>query len=263
MHFLSKLLRGITDESVHRAFLRYGKGEYDGPMVAISLTKTGKITVKSSYLIQDLLAHTFLQVVPATEVAISGVILGYEMLDSKMVDLGFDVPPFTKKRAMLLYQSKISGSYSREKLLKLYDEIGENAFIFCNLTGPTGWTHKSKDKIPSAQKEMEIKEHLKFGTTKTPPEPNFLELVLSELLPDFSGDLPAVFSNLRLINKYVIQDLEFPSNRDQLSSTEIRQQTKRKGIISRVLQIDEIKGEDKEDEKKWKLEFHRELAFIA
>ncbi len=262
MHFLSKLLRGITDESVHRAFLRYGKGEYDGPMVAISLTKTGNVTVKSSYLVQDLLAHTFLQVVPTNEVVISGIILGYELLDAKMADLGFDVPPFTKKRAMLLYQSKISGTYSRESLLKLYEEIGENASIFCNLTGPTGWTHKSKDKIPSAQKEMTIDEQLKFGTTKAPSGTDFLKLVLSELLPDFSDNIPDAFSNLQLINKYLIQDLEFPKNRDQLSSTEIRQQTKRKGIIHRVLQIDEIK-ENKEDKKKWKLEFRRELPFVA
>ncbi|MFX1563889.1 MAG: hypothetical protein ACFFDP_11360 [Promethearchaeota archaeon] len=250
MHFLLKILRGISDEAVHHAFLRFGRGDYEGPAAEISVSRSGNVKVRSTYQYQDLVATTFLRVLPIDTISISGLILGYEPLDSTLSKLGITAPPFTKKRAALLYQTKISGTYTKDQILPLYDEIGETAYIFCNLNTNIGWQHKSKNAIPSARKEAPIAERLKFSNTSVTNGPAFLPRLLEEMVPDFSDDLPTAFASLRIMNSYLINELEFPANRKQLSSAEVRLQTKRKGTIVRTLQIDEK-------------EFSREHAFTA
>ncbi len=239
MHFISKILRDTIDDSVHRAFLRYGKGEYAGPAAQVAITRTGKVKVRSTYLYQDLVASVFLKLMPIDTISISGVVLGYALLDEELSVLGIDAEPFKKKPRTQLYQSKITGEYSVNKVALLYDDIGENAYIFCNLTANQGWVHKSKTKIPSAQKEALIEERIKFSSTNIPAGTEFVTLLLQELTPDFLNDIPSKFTSLRIENTYQIQDLVFPSNKDKLTSKEIRLKTKRSGILHRKLIVDD------------------------
>ena len=238
MHFLSKILKDTVDESVHRAFLRYGKGDYDGPAAEITIAKSGKIKVKSNHLYQDLIASVFVTNVPVDTISISGIVLGYTPLDEALAALGIEADPFKKKPRTQLFQSKIAGVYTVNQIASLYDDIGENALIFCNLSTDQAWTHKSKTKIPSAQKEPPIEEQLKFSTTNIPAGTDFIQSLLHELTPDFLDDISANFSTLRIENTYEIQDLIFPPNRDQLTSKEIRVLTQRSGILHRTLSID-------------------------
>ncbi|MFX1564345.1 MAG: hypothetical protein ACFFDP_13660, partial [Promethearchaeota archaeon] len=133
----------------------------------------------------------------------------------------------------------LSGEYAKDQILPLYEEIGETAYIFCNLNTRIGWQHKSKTKIPSARKEVPIDDQLKFSNTRVPKEPTFLAKLLEDLVPDFEDDLPTSFSSLRIVNSYLIDELIFPPNKEKLSSAELRQQTKRKGTLIREVQIDE------------------------
>lgn len=238
MHFLSKILKDTVDESVHRAFLRYGKGDYDGPAAEITIVKSGKIKIKSNHLYQDLIAAVFVTNVPVDTISISGILLGYTPLDEALAALGIEADPFKKKPRTQLFQSKIAGVYPVNQIVSLYDDIGENALIFCNLSTDKAWTHKSKTKIPSAQKEPPIEEQLKFSTTNVPAGTDFVQNLLQELTPDFLDDIPANFSTLRIENTYEIQDLIFPPNRDQLTSKEIRVLTQRSGILHRTLIVD-------------------------
>lgn len=239
MHFLSKILKDTVDDSVHRAFLRYGKGEYDGPAAEITMMKAGKVMVRSNHLYQDLIAAVFLTHIPVETVSVNGIVLGYEPLDESIANLDIEASPFKKKPRTQLFQSKITGDYPVKQVSLLYDEIGENAIIMCNLWADQGWSHKSKTKIPSAQKEVEIKEQLKFARTKVPAGTDFVAELLQELTPDFLDDIPSSFSSLRLENTYEIQDLIFPPDKDQLTSKEIRLLTQRSGILHRTLSVDD------------------------
>jgi len=238
MHFLTKILRDTVDESVHRAFLRYGKGEYEGPVAEISIAKSGAVKVRSNHLYQDFIASVFVTHVPVDTVSVSGIVLGYEPLDDAIAALGIEVDPSKKKPRTQLFQSKIAGVYPIKQVVSLYDDIGENALIFCNLSTDQAWSHKSKTKIPSAQKEIPIEEQLKFSTTKIPAGSNFVSELLLDLIPDFLDEIPADFSTLLIKNIYEIQDLIFPPNRDQLTSKEIRVLTQRRGILHRTLSVD-------------------------
>ncbi len=249
MHHILKILRGTTDEAVHRTFLRYGKGDYDGPAAEFSITKAGKVKVKSNYQFQDFFASIFLKIVPVDSLTVSGIILGYEPLDDAIASLGI-TSPFTRKKRTQLYQTTLSGTYPKNQLVSLYEQVGEIAFLLCTLSAETGWLHKSKTKLPSAQKEMPVEDQLKFSRTTVPAGFNFLEELIPLLVPDFEEKLPSSFSSLRLVNIYLIDELVFPENHEHLSSTELRLKTKRKGRLHRTLTVDDI-------------DFQHEHPFIA
>ncbi|MFX1318716.1 MAG: hypothetical protein ACFE9D_02685 [Promethearchaeota archaeon] len=238
MHFTTKILKGMVDESVHRAFLRYGRGEYPGPAAEITKTKAGNIKVRTTYMYQDLPASMLLTLVPVETISVSGILLGYEPLDEVLAGMGFESEPSKKKPRTLLYQSKLVGEYSRKQVEALYNEVGPNAYVFCNLKTSLGWSHKVKAKIPSAQKEPRLEERLKFGTTQIPAKTEFEQKFLSELVPDFIEEIPLDFSSLLIENNYEIQKLLFPPEMKKISSKELRLKTQRSGILHRALVVD-------------------------
>jgi hypothetical protein len=238
MHFITKILNGTPDDFVHRNFLRYGRGEYPGPAAEISVTKAGKVKVRSTYMYQDLPALVMVTMAPVETITLSGLILGYEPLDEPLAELGFQTDPSKKKPRTKLYQSKLAGEYSIKQVANLYGDIQKLAFVFCTLKTEMGWTHKPKTKIPSAQKQPPVNERLKFCTTTVPDGNEFLNEVLKQLIPDFLGEIPLEFSKLQIENSYDIQDLIFPPDMKQLSSKEVRMKTKRSGILHRNLLID-------------------------
>lgn len=245
MHFITKILDDKVDQSVHRAFLRYGRGEYPGPAAEIAVTKVGKVKVRSTYMYQDLPASVMIETMPVEKVAVSGLLLGYEPLDEILASLGFDAAQSKKKPRTSFYQSKLSGECPIEQVSKLYGGIDEIAYIFCSLKTNIGWEHKAKTKIPSAQKEPPVSERLKFSNTNVPENTKFLKALLSQLLPDFIDDVPADFSKLQIMNTYEIQDLIFPSDMKQLASKEVRLKTKRSGILRRTLIVDDTEFTNK------------------
>ena len=250
MHHILKILRGTTDEAVHRTFLRYGKGDYDGSAAKISITRAGKVRVKSNYQYQDFFASFLLKVVPDDFLTVSGIILGYEPLDDAVASTGITAAPFTRKKRTKLYQTSLSGNYEKNHLISLFEQIGGIAYLFCTLSADAGWLHKTKTKLPSAQKEPPLKEQLKFSRTNVPANTSFLTELMPLLVPDFEEVNFTTFSTLSLVNIYHINELVFPPDRAGLSSSEIRVKTKRKGILRRTLIID-----DKE--------LYREHSFIA
>ena len=133
MRFPSQLLQGETDEHVHQAFLRYGKGEYDGPAAEISLTKTGKVKVRSTYLYQELIASVFLSVVPVETLTISGVVIGSEKVDEYLAAIGIEPGPLRKVRQAKGYTTKIAGDYSKQQITALYEGVGATGYILCSL----------------------------------------------------------------------------------------------------------------------------------
>jgi hypothetical protein len=187
---------------------------------------------------QDLPASVMTTIIPVETISVSGILLGYEPLDEVLAALGIESEPSKKKPRTLLYQSKIAGDYSVKQVGAIYNEIGLNAFVLCNLATDIGWTHKVKAKIPSAQKEPPIAERLKFSTTRIPPKTEFLPQLLSELAPDFVEKIPPEFSSLLIENTYEIQKLIFPPDMKEISSKELRMKTKRSGILRRTLVVD-------------------------
>jgi hypothetical protein len=238
MHFITKILNDVVDDSVHRAFLRYGRGEYQGPAAEITTTKAGKVKVRSSYMYQDLPAAVMITMVPVETVSVSGLVLGYEPLDAVLAELGFAAASKKKPRTQL-YQSQLDGEYSVKQVASLYGDVPEFAYIFCSLKTNIVWAHKAKTKIPSAQKEPPFADRIKFSTTQIPRGTDFTKELLYQLVPDFKDEIPSDFSKLQIENTYEIQDLIFPPDMKTLPSKEVRMKTQRSGLLLRRLVVDD------------------------
>jgi hypothetical protein len=239
MQFPSQLLHGEIDDRVHQAFLRYGKGEYNGPAAEITLTKTGKVKVRSTYLYQELVALVFLSVVPVETLPISGVVIGSEKVDDDLTALGIEPGPLRKVRQAKGYTSKIAGDYSVKQISTLYEEIGAIGYVLCTLTTDKGWSHKAKSKIPDPRSTATVDEQMKFCTTRVPAKTMFTDQLVKELIPDFYGDIPQEFTQLTIYNVFNIKGFIFPSNKDELTSKELRLETKRDMVIHRTLRVNE------------------------
>lgn len=232
------MLQGKLDEVVHQAFLRYGKGEYSGPAAEISLTKTGNVKVRSTYLYQELVASVFLQEVPLETLAVSGVVLGSDQLDEELNALDIEPGPLRKVRQAKGYTSKIAGNYSKDQLISLYEQIGSTGYVLCNLTASKDWSHKAKTKIPDPRSTATIDEQMKFSTTRVPAKTNFTEILLEELVPDFQSEFPQNYAVVKIQNVFNIKGFIFPPDKDTLSSKELRLKTKRELEIRRSLFVD-------------------------
>lgn len=239
MRFPSQLLQGETDDRVHQAFLRYGKGEHDGPAAEITLTKTGKVKVQSTYLYQELVASVFLSLAPVETITISGVVIGSEKVDEDLMALGIEAGPLRKVRQAKGYTSKIAGDYSRKQISNLYEEIGATGYILCTLTAGKEWTHKAKTKIPDPRSTATVDAQMKFCTTRVPAKTTFTDQLAKELVPDFYTNIPQDFTQLKINNVFNIKGFIFPANRDELTSKELRLKTKRNMIIHRTLLVDD------------------------
>jgi hypothetical protein len=239
MRFPSQLLQGETDERVHQAFLRYGRGEHDGPAAEITLTKTGKVKVRSTYLFQELVASVFLSVIPVETLTVSGVVIGSEKVDEDLLTIGIEPGPLRKVRQAKGYTSKIAGDYSIKQIMSLYEEIGATGYILCSLTAGKDWRHTSKTKIPDPRSTKTVDEQMKFSTTRVPAKTMFTGQLVKELVPDFYGDIPPNFSLLKINNVFNIKGFIFPPNKDDLTSKELRLETKRDMVIHRTLLVDD------------------------
>ena len=80
---------------------------------------------------------------------------------------------------------------------------------------------------------------MKFCTTRVPAKTLFTDQLVKELVPDFYADLPSNFTLLKINNIFNIRDFIFPPNKDQLTSKELRLQTKRDMVIHRTLLVNE------------------------
>ncbi|MHA2390955.1 MAG: hypothetical protein ACXAEX_03225, partial [Promethearchaeota archaeon] len=78
MHYLKKLIQSpnLKDPAkqhldIHRHFYRYSKGEFLGPAIKITKTKT-RITLKSTHEYEDLILEIVANTIPDEEVEIKG-----------------------------------------------------------------------------------------------------------------------------------------------------------------------------------------------
>jgi hypothetical protein len=217
MNFIKKLFQSNSDESVHRQFIRFGKGEY-GRRALLSLRKTaGSVKLKSSFEF----ANDFVLFVSDLEkVSFNGNIWSKEEIpglkgDKKSGKWVYEVEGFTsnqvKETANLAYFFLLNGEGSGIKLK-----------IKAKLPKPG----KGEDKIDDKFCQMEIDEKY-YGKAKE----------------DFFWDLPDG-KKMSVEHRFVINEIVLPKTSEKDYAL-LREMSKRKGKIIRTADVDgkEIKKE--------------------
>ncbi len=243
MHFLTKVINNQIDDMVHRRFVKFSIGGFEGPAISVSVKKKA-VNFKASFDYQDFFLEFIINRVSNIECTVSGNIFSSQDFSDELGKLGIKV-----KKSKAAYKAAIKTSVPSEKLRELIASIGDNSTFLISVKPSSGsWKLGMKSNFPKPM--AEAKDPTKFCKGSVERDESILQNLIEELAPDFKGEISLPFKSLSLANVYHIDEIIFPENKEKLSPKEVRLQSKRKGTLSRILEVD---GQ----------EFKKEIGFVV
>ena len=205
--FIKKIFTGNVDESVHKQFVRFGKGEYNSRAV-IELRKGSIIKLNSTFEY----ANDIVNLLKVFSVKFSGIILSKE-----------PIPSLTGKKRAGLYEYDLNMSSDELKKISSY------YFQLLDAEGE-GIKLKMKKKLPKPGKSENKKADTKFCV---------LEVDLkywTQIKDCFFWDLPDNIKKATIRHTYVINEVIIPEQ--EKDPAKVRLLSKRKGKITRLIEFD-------------------------
>ncbi|MHA1820819.1 MAG: hypothetical protein ACTSU2_00855 [Promethearchaeota archaeon] len=270
MHFLKDLINDPQNDNpakelpaVHRHFVKYSRGLFDGPIAKVRFT-SAKINVNSSFEYEDLLEWVAAKSVsPDTIFNVSGNIICGSDFSSDMAELGLDwnVVKSTGKTKNYKVVLKEKKELTAEQMIKLIEVLHKKAYILLSFSDVNKKVSFSVKKNPPRPKqsggkaslnddlEKEQAARLKFASLKMNFSEESKNLLLSELIPDFLDELKSKTKQILVSNQYDIKELILPPRESVKSSKMIRYLTIRKGELIRTCDINGEKYSTKYDFK--------------
>ena len=237
MNFVYKLSKGEVDDSVHRQFIRFGKGDYGGRF-QLSLWKTKKVKVKTSFEFANDLVKLCASFGKCT-VLPKAVVLSKEDISSLMSENNIEGTSESKKSGLFYKNNIDEQELSQEQLTKLEDA---SYFTLMDLEGE-GFKLKIKKKLPKPGKS-EAKIDNKFCQLET--EDKFYQKIKDDLF----WDAPEA-KKMSISHNVVVESIVMPAPTGVPSASaegkkdyeKIRELAKRKGKIIRKITIDDVEKE--------------------
>ena len=247
MHYLSELVEtpSLKDPAknhmnIHRHFYRYSKGDFIGPALRISTTKT-RITLRGSHEYEDLILEVVLQTTNKDEININGVLITGSNINDDLEALGLNWSLKKSTGKTKNYKADISDKIPRNILLKTIEKLRINSYLLLSFNINPGCKVSTKKRIPQPSKkkveEDDINQRVQFCTGVIDNTKKNLELIIDIALKDFKSDLPNQFKNIVLSNNYKIDEIILP--KDVKNSMLLRIMAIRKGKMFRSLEIDD------------------------
>ncbi len=213
--FIKKIFENKQDNSVHKQFVRFGKGTYAFRAVMNVTKQADKIKLSSTYEYANDLIEFCCNLTNSLKV--SGIILSKTQL------------PFEGRKKSGLFQYEIEQEMKSEELKKI---TGNSYAILLDLNAP-GIEVKMKKKLPKPGKSGEGKINDKFCVAI------FDVKYLNALHNEFLFDIPSVFKKVRTEHTYVINDIVIPAElKKEKDFEKVRMGALRKGKLIRKIIVD-------------------------
>ena len=276
LHYINKIINQTFDKFVHERFVKFSKGLFKngGPVLYVKAGAGNKNwNFNSSYEYEDQIGIFFGKTAPNDVYNVSGAL--YTLPRMKVEDL----PTYQdknwqqgKRELKNLHFLMIEESLELSQISEIYENLSPYCAVLLNVSPAKGknWVMKTKEKIPSIKKlqdkdplqecKPEKQEKCKiidvctktgvcfpkrvgFSKLKTGPvDDSAVNLFFDLFLPDFP-DVPRKFKELRLVNSFLIEKIELPKNKNELSSSEMRIAAIKTVKIKRFLWLDGKKFE--------------------
>ncbi|NVM29786.1 MAG: hypothetical protein HWN65_13160 [Candidatus Helarchaeota archaeon] len=273
-HFLTKLIQGEADQSVHRRFIKFSKGEFPngGPVLRAKATKKNTMAVNSSFEYEDLLGYFLASNLPDDTYKVGGNIytqprVELDWIQNELEELSLSSGWEKGKRdlkKLMVYPMDLN--LSPDEITQIFEKLSTNCYLLLTINPEKGkeWVFKAAEKIPPLKKTFGkadpyseckpdkrikcknaelcqktgicITERTKFCRIKTGYLEEFAEF-FELVIPDFP-QLHQSFTELLVINQYTINKLVFPEDRDSLSPQELREKIKKAGFVERIVYVD-------------------------
>lgn len=211
--FIKKIFEGKVDETVHKQFVRFGKGTYSMRAVMNVLRQTDQIKISSSFE----LANDFVDFISnlTLKFSVNGIILSKEKIE------GLD---FRKKANILVCD--INREMENIELKRLATS-SYATLLDCNAPGIF---LKIKKTLPKPGKSGETKVNDKFCVLELNKK------FWPQAHDAFFFDLPLEFKKARIEHTYIITDIILPKSEKDFEK--IRIIAKRKGRLIRKIIVD-------------------------
>ncbi len=211
--FIKKIFENNIDESVHKQFVRFGKGTYPRRAVTKITKQPNKIKIGTSFeLVNDIVEFCSSL---SNNLKCSGLVVSKEKLD---------LPNEGKKAGLLEYD--INLELTSEKI----KSILEKCYAYLLDIESPGISLKSKKKLPKPGKSRDLKIDDKFCQLEL--DSKFWPQVKKEFCFDIQND----FKKALAVHTYTITDIILPKNEKDFEK--IRILAKRKGKIIRKVTLD-------------------------
>ena len=210
--FIKKIFENKIDDSVHRQFVRFGKGTYPGRAVTKITKQPDKIKIGTSFEMANDMVEFCSSL--SSNLKCAGLIISKEKMDL----------PGEKKKAGLL-EYNINQNLTSDQI----KNILEKCYACLLDIESSGISLKSKKKLPKPGKAGDLKIDDKFCQ---------LELDIkywSKVKSEFAFDMPD-FKKALAVHTYTITDIIMPKGEKDFEK--IRLLAKRKGKITRKITLD-------------------------
>ncbi|MFX1337965.1 MAG: hypothetical protein ACFFDK_05095 [Promethearchaeota archaeon] len=247
MHYLRELVENpsLKDPAknhlyIHRHFYRYSKGDFIGPALKISITKT-RITLRGSHEYEDLIQEVVLQTTNKDEIDVNGVLITGSNVNDDLQALGLNWNLKKSTGKTKNYKADISDKIPKKNLLKTIEKFRVNSYLLISFNINPACKVSTKKRIPQPSKkkveEDDINSRIQFCTGIIENTEKNVKLLIDSALPDFKSEIPNQFKNLTLLNNYNIEEIIIP--KDVTNSMILRILAIRKGKMFRSLRIDD------------------------
>ncbi|MFH1451657.1 MAG: hypothetical protein ABIF88_00600 [archaeon] len=222
---IKKIFSGIYDDEVHSDFLKFGRGEYKDRYLLEGKRQANKWAIKTGPEYVNYLVRKCLEKISG-EVSVGGIIVSTTDLRN---EFNFEIVKAGNFQGIRKFQ--IDTIINPSEILALMEKY-PRAFYALSFKGED-FVLKVKAKAPKSAKpgkENEDGPKAEFCSLKT----NDKELV-DELFFDFHD-----FKEIKINHSIKVEDIVYPDNIDRLKPTEIREQSKRKGVVIRQVTVDGV-----------------------
>ncbi|MCH7850023.1 MAG: hypothetical protein IH845_00065 [Nanoarchaeota archaeon] len=227
---IRKIFDGNINEEIHNEFLKFGKGDYKDKFLMEGKRQPKKWSVKTGPEFVNFLVRRSLDKV-GRSVQVKGIIVSTIDLRG---EIDFDIVKVGNFQGIRKLQ--IDTEVEVAKIFELMDKY-PRAFFALSFTGD-GFVLKVKAKAPKSGKPGKSSEEgpkVDFCTLKTDDS-----TLIDELFWENIG-----FTEIKIAHDINVTDIVYPSNMDDLKPSEIREQSKRKGILTRRIICDGKKTSSK------------------
>lgn len=248
MHFLKKIIEtpilddpAIKHMDIHRHFYRYSRGDFIGPALKISQTKT-KFTLKGSHEYEDLIQELVTSGISSAneKFEIKGRLISGADIKEIINDLGFNWNLKQSTGQTKNFKAEIIDNADKDSLLKSIEAFRETSYFLVsfNLNPTCKVTTKKNVPQPSKKKvdEDDVSKRIQFCTGYMSNSDKNLNNLIDNAFNDFKSDLPKSWKSITIFNNYKITDIEIPKNVS--NSRLLRVMAIRKGKLFRSLNID-------------------------
>jgi len=217
MHYIKDLVGGGGEDWMHELFLKYGRGEYLGPVCWAQVKKLVKFKASVEYAN----ALGYVLALQGGIFEVKGSIFGKSDFRGDLESLGLDFDDASKQKKGL-YVAVLDDELGSDVLVQVFERLPQVQPLL-NLRGDSGKL-KCKKKPPKPGKEKD----LEFAKGQVVGEG------FGKLVEEVYFDLEA-FREATVENTFVVDELLIPEG---MAASEARVKAKRKGRLIRKVVAD-------------------------